>query len=32
VLCTAILVEKASATPGTIATLKIFARRKQNGD
>lgn len=32
VLCTGVLVEKAGTTPGTIATLKIFARRKQNGD
>lgn len=32
VLCTAILVEKLGSTPNTIATLKIFARRTQNGD
>ncbi len=32
VLCTAVIVDKASTTPGTLATLKIFARRKQNGD
>lgn len=32
VVCTAILVEKLGTTPNTIATLKIFARRKQNGD
>lgn len=32
VLCTAILVEKVGATPATVATLKVFSRRKQNGD
>lgn len=32
VLCTGLLVEKSGTTPNTIATLKIFARRKQNGD
>lgn len=32
VLCTGLLVEKASMTPATMTTLKIFARRKQNGD
>lgn len=32
VLCTALLVEKLGVTPATITTLKIFARRKQNGD
>lgn len=32
VLCTGVLVSKIGATPGTITTLKIFARRKQNGD
>lgn len=31
-VCTAILVEKTGSTPGTIATLKVFSRRKQNGD
>lgn len=32
VLCTAMLVEKSGATPATVSTLKVFARRKQNGD
>ncbi len=32
ILCTGILVDKSSATPNTIATLKLFSRRKQNGD
>lgn len=32
VLCTALLVEKLGSTPATMTTLKIFARRKQNGD
>lgn len=32
VLCTGVIVDKESSTPGTLATLKIFARRKQNGD
>lgn len=32
VLCTGILVEKLGSTPNTIATLKIFAQRRQNGD
>lgn len=31
-LCTAMLVEKDSVTPATIATLKVFAQRRQNGD
>ncbi len=31
-LCTGILVEKLASTPTTIATLKIFAQRRQNGD
>lgn len=32
VLCTGLLVEKLGATPNTIATLKVFAQRRQNGD
>lgn len=32
VLCTGLLVEKLGSTPATITTIKIFARRKQNGD
>lgn len=32
VLCTALLVEQAGLTPNTIAGLKVFARRRQNGD
>lgn len=32
ILCTGLLVEKLGSTPATISTLKIFARRKQNGD
>ena len=32
VLCTGVVVDKASATPNTFATIKIIARRKQNGD
>lgn len=32
IMCTAILVEKNGATPATVATLKVIARRKQNGD
>jgi hypothetical protein len=31
-VCTAILVEKSGTTPATVAALKVFARRKQNGD
>lgn len=32
ILCTGLLVEKLGSTPNTIAPLKVFARRKQNGD
>jgi len=32
VLCTGLVVEKLGVTPNTIATLKVFARRRQNGD
>jgi len=32
VLCTGLIVDKAAVTPNTVATLKIFARHKQNGD
>lgn len=32
ILCTGLVVDKLGTTPNTIATLKIFARHKQNGD